>query len=128
MGAVDIWLKLSENDRYKRKVEALVVDGIDEELILGVHELKLVGLLDPKWPFLEVSQGQGAAVYSLKQAELTEEELLQEKVDMMEDTEEDYPEGEAEEIPEGCGTFARRSTQWRTSQGWRTCQRGSRRC
>ena len=104
LGAVDIWVKLCETDRYKRKIEALVVDGIDEELILGVQELKTLGLLDPEWPFVEVVQVQGkeAKVYSLKQADLTMDEKLQEKIDMMEDTEDDYPEGEqVEEIAEG---------------------------
>ena len=98
MGAVDLWLKLNKDDRYKRRVEAIVVDGIDEDFILGVEELKLVGLLDKQWPFVEVTQEQGSAkVYCLKQAELTEEERLQEKVDMMEDSELEYPEGEEEE-------------------------------
>ena len=103
LGAVDIWVKLSETDRYKRKIEALVVDGIDEELILGVQELKTLGLLDPEWPFVEVAQVQGkeAKVYTLKQADLTMDEKLQEKIDMMEDTEDDYPEGEVAEISEG---------------------------
>ena len=103
LGAVDIWVKLCETDRYKRKIEALVVDGIDEELILGVKELKTLGLLDPEWPFVEVAQGKGkeTKVYSLKQADMTVDEELQEKIDMMGDTEEDYPEGEVEEIAEG---------------------------
>ena len=56
LGAVDIWVKLADTDRYKRKVEALVVEGIDEELILGISELKLLGLLDPEWPEVEVRQ------------------------------------------------------------------------
>ena len=101
LGAVDVWIKLDENDRYKRKVEALIVDGIDEELILGVNELKLVGLLDQAWPMVEVAQEREVKLYSLKQADLTLEERLQEKVDMMEDSEEEYPEGEAEEVAEG---------------------------
>ena len=54
LGAVDVWVKLEDTDRYK--LEALVVDGIDEELILGVNELKLLGLLDQEWPYVEVKQ------------------------------------------------------------------------
>ena len=103
LGAVDIWVKLENTDRYKRKLEALVVDGIDEEFILGVNELKLLGLLDQEWPYVEVKQtdDEERKIYSLRQAELTEEEELQEKVDMMEDTEEECPEGETEEVAEG---------------------------
>ena len=56
-GAFDIWVKLSEEDKYKRKIEALVVDGIDEDLILGVEQLKLLGLLPSSWPMVEVEQG-----------------------------------------------------------------------
>ena len=41
-GAFDIWVKLSEEDKYKRRIEVLVVDGIDEDLILGVEQLKLL--------------------------------------------------------------------------------------
>ena len=76
-GAFDIWVKLEEGDRYKRKVEALVVDGIDEDLILGVGQLKLLGLLPSSWPMVEVEQGSGrqqAKVYTLKQGEISEEE------------------------------------------------------
>ena len=58
-GAFDIWVKLSEEDKYKRKIEALVVDGIDEDLILGVEQLKLLGLLPSSWPMVEVEQGSG---------------------------------------------------------------------
>ena len=65
--------------------------------------MKTLGLLDPEWPFVEVAQVQGkeAKVYTLKQADLTMDEKLQEKIDMMEDTEDDYPEGEVAEISEG---------------------------
>ena len=103
-GAFDIWVKLTEEDRYKRKIEALVVDGIDEDLILGVEQLKVLGLLPSSWPMVEVEQGSGgqqAKVYTLKQGEISEEEELQEKIDKMEDTEEDFPEGEVQEVPEG---------------------------
>ena len=37
VGVTELWIKLKESDRYKRKIEALVVDGIDEHLILGVE-------------------------------------------------------------------------------------------
>ena len=53
---------------------------------------------------VEVEQGSGgqqAKVYTLKQGEISEEEELQEKIDKMEDTEEDFPEGEVQEVPEG---------------------------
>ena len=110
-GAFDIWVKLTEEDRYKRKIEALVVDGIDEDLILGVEQLKLLGLLPSSWPMLEAEQeeggggGQQAKVYTLKQRDISEEEELQEKIDKMEDTEEDFPEGEVQEVPEGAWDF-----------------------
>ena len=103
-GAFDIWVKLEEGDRYKRKIEALVVDGIDEDLILGVEQLKLLGLLPSSWPMVEAEQGGGgqqAKVYTRKQKDISEEEELQEKIDNMEDTEEDFPEGEMQEVPEG---------------------------
>ena len=48
-------MKLEEGDRYKPKIEALVVDGIDEDLILGVEQLKLLGLLPSSWPMVEVA-------------------------------------------------------------------------
>ena len=102
-GAFDIWVKLQEGDRYKRKIEALVVDGIDEDLILGVEQLKLLGLLPSSWPMGEEEQGGGdpqPKVYAL-QREISEEEELQEKIDKMEDTEEDFPEGEVQEVSEG---------------------------
>ena len=53
---------------------------------------------------VEVEQGgnhQQAKMYTLRQGEISEEEELQEKIDMMEDTEEDFPEGEVQEVPEG---------------------------
>ena len=105
-GAFDVWVKLSEEDKYKRKMEVLVVDGIDEDLILGVEQLKLLGLLLRQWPMVEVEQGSGhqqAKVYTLRQGEISEEEELQGKIDMMEDSEADFPEGpdEVQEVPEG---------------------------
>ena len=105
-GAFDVWVKLSEEDKYKRKIEVLVVDGIDEDLILRVEQLKLLGLLLRQWPMVEVEQGSGhqqAKVYTLRQGEISEEEELQEKIDMMEDSEADFPEGpdEVQEVPEG---------------------------
>ena len=105
-GAFDVWVKLSEADKYKRKIEVLVVDGIDEDLILRVEQLKLLGLLLRQWPMVEVEQGSGhqqAKVYTLRQGEISEEEELQGKIDMMEDSEADFPEGpdEVQEVPEG---------------------------
>ena len=105
-GAFDIWVKLSEEDKYKRRIEVLVVDGIDEDLILGVEQLKLLGLLPRQWPMVEVEQGgnhQQAKMYTLRQEEISEEEELQEKIDRIEDSEEDFPEGpeEVQEVPEG---------------------------
>ena len=61
-GAFDIWVKLQEGDRYKRKIEALVVDGIDEDLILGVEQLKLLGLLPSSWPMVEAEQEEGLSL------------------------------------------------------------------
>ena len=58
----------------------MVVDGIDEDLILGVEQLKLLGLLPSSWPMVEVEQGSGhqqAKMYTLKQGEISEEEELQ---------------------------------------------------
>ena len=71
-----------------------------------MEQLKLLGLLPSSWPMVEVEQGssrQQAKVYTLKQGEISEEEELQEKIDMMEDSEEDFPEGpgEVQEVPEG---------------------------
>ena len=53
-----------------------------------------------------MGQGSGhqqAKVYTLRQGEISEEEELQGKIDMMEDSEADFPEGpdEVQEVPEG---------------------------
>merc|ERR1712012_1109705 len=59
--------------------------------------------LPSSWPMWEAEQGGGdqqPKVYHL-QREISEEEELQEKIDEMEDTMEDFPEGEVQEVPEG---------------------------
>ena len=114
VGVTELWLKLKESDRFKRRIEALVVDGIDEHLILGVEQLKLLGLLSPDWPHVEVSECQEKqpAVMTLKQVEVTEEEQMQEKIDLMQDDEEDFPEGEEVPLEEGVWEMEQDEHSW----------------
>jgi hypothetical protein len=48
-GQADIFIRL-DGMKYKRKISFLVVDDLEEEVIVGLQDLKKIGLLHRNWP------------------------------------------------------------------------------
>ena len=121
-GAFDVWVKLSEEDKYKRKIKVLVIDGIDEDLIQGVEQLKLLGLLPRQWQ----PAGQGVRVEAGR-------DLRGGGIAGKDRHDGGLGGGFPRRSRRGAGSaggsvrFAKMSTQWMMSQASSRCPKGCRR-
>ena len=48
LGEAEVWVR--SNNQYRRKIRVAIVDGLDEQLIVGFDHLKMLGFLPSDWP------------------------------------------------------------------------------